>query len=428
MQIQESIFPAEQLPPRIRYEKLFSRLPALKESTKRRGRPPVSRNAILRSLIHGNLRRFATLGDLVFELENNPSIFSALGFSPLDRVPSVERFSSFHHDTPNELLQEIRQALVAMLLDKGVVKGDILTLDSCPIVVSVKENNPKTSLGHNRFDKHTPPRGDPDARLGILCHYPARGNKKVSYFWGYRNHVLSDAITELPLEEVTHSANVSELHPARKFLKWAFHTFHTNVKAVTGDAEFDVEDILEFIFHNLKAMPVIPHNPRNEQNIGYTIKNRTVFCEADLPMVHRGKMTVKTTTGAGITYRQYSCSLHWRKSIAQQYLFCPALHPKFFKQKGCNILIRLTPTIRSQIDYDSRIFKELYNKRPNVERIFSRLLSITAQNPTVKGLTAIRNHVTIAHITVLLVALAAHREGHEDKLRYVRYFVPNFLK
>jgi hypothetical protein len=29
---------------------------------------------------------------------------------------------------------------------------------------------------------------------------------------------------------------------------------------------------------------------------------------------------------------------------------------------------------------------------------------------------------------VLLVALAAHREGHEDKLRYVRSFVPNFLK
>jgi hypothetical protein len=43
------------------------------------------------------------------------------------------------------------------------------------------------------------------------------------------------------------------------------------------------------------------------------------------------------------------------------------------------------------------------------------------------GTNAIRNYCTIAHITVLLVALAAKRSGHPDKIRYVRSFVPNFL-
>jgi hypothetical protein len=49
------------------------------------------------------------------------------------------------------------------------------------------------------------------------------------------------------------------------------------------------------------------------------------------------------------------------------------------------------------------------------------------QNPTVKGLRAVRNHCTIAHITVLLVALTAHKMGCEDKIRFVKSFVPSFL-
>ena len=60
-----------------------------------------------------------------------------------------------------------------------------------------------------------------------------------------------------------------------------------------------------------------------------------------------------------------------------------------------------------------------------MERIFSRLLAISMQRPTVIGLAATKNHCTIAHMTVLLVALTAHRLGYEDKIRYVKSFLPN---
>ena len=46
----------------------------------------------------------------------------------------------------------------------------------------------------------------------------------------------------------------------------------------------------------------------------------------------------------------------------------------------------------------------------------------------IRGLTSIRNHCTISHIAVLLVALAAHEFGHDDKIRFVRTFVPDFLR
>ena len=49
------------------------------------------------------------------------------------------------------------------------------------------------------------------------------------------------------------------------------------------------------------------------------------------------------------------------------------------------------------------------------------------QRPTVIGLAATKNHSTIAHMTVLLVALTAHRLGYEDKIRYVKSFLPSLV-
>ena len=47
---------------------------------------------------------------------------------------------------------------------------------------------------------------------------------------------------------------------------------------------------------------------------------------------------------------------------------------------------------------------------------------------TVRGFQSIRNHCTIAHISVLLVATVALEHGHNDKLAFVRSFIPNFMK
>ena len=194
------------------------------------------------------------------------------------------------------------------------------------------------------------------------------------------------------------------------------------IEGVAGDANYDAEDILRYIIEQMKAEAVIPRNPGNTQNTPYTVKKDKIYCQAELPMYRKGKMTTK-----GITYCQYSCPLHWSKEFRGKYLLCPAGHPKFLKQKGCNVLIRLSPSIREKINYGTQRFKELYNMRTSVERVFSRLLAIAMQKPTVKGLRAIRNHCTVAHITVLLVALTAHRMGYVDKIRFVKSFVPNFM-
>ncbi len=119
--------------------------------------------------------------------------------------------------------------------------------------------------------------------------------------------------------------------------------------------------------------------------------------------------------------------MHYSKKYQYQFIVCPVYHPKFFDRKGCYAYKRIDADIRKQIDYGSESFKKESNLRSGSERVFSRLLSICMQKPSVIGLNATANHCTIAHITVLLVALTAVKNNVKDQLRFIKSFLPNFM-
>jgi len=75
------LFQPQDLPPKIRYEKVFSLLPSLSShANKKRGRPAFSKNSLLRALIYKNLRGLPSLSELAFELKNNPVMAEVIGF------------------------------------------------------------------------------------------------------------------------------------------------------------------------------------------------------------------------------------------------------------------------------------------------------------------------------------------------------------
>ena len=98
----------ETLPPRVKYDFLFEPLPFLSLHPKERGRPPFSRDALLKAFVYKALRRLKTLSDLTFEFYNNPMMSQAVGFDPYKTTPSIERFSEFLRETPHPLLETIR--------------------------------------------------------------------------------------------------------------------------------------------------------------------------------------------------------------------------------------------------------------------------------------------------------------------------------
>ena len=419
--IQPELIQPEQLSPRLRWEKLFQFLPAWPQSARPTGRTPINRHSLLKALIYQRLTRKRFLRDLHTHLLDNPPILAALGLDPYQPPPSLERFSAFLSDEPHEPLQAIRIELVKQLLQAEVIHAQHVGLDSCPIPSWVRENNLKTSLRHRRWDKTTPPKADPDARLGVRIHYPNPGQTQVEYFWGYRNHTLADLESELPLWEITHPNSVAETTVAIPLLERARTDLSLPIVSVSGDAEYDFEKLLAYIVHTLHAKPFIPYNPRNAQDQdGFRRDGQAVHCPANLGMHRHGRMTVK-----GITYAQYRCPFY--EGPKPDLLICPIGHPKFTAQKGCNYLWRITDNLRDHIPYGTEEFKLHYNRRTAIERVFSRLLAITVQEPSVRGLHSVRNHCTISHIAVLLVALAAHKLDYDDKIRFVRTFVPYFL-
>jgi hypothetical protein len=407
------------------FKTLFSNLDASHlDSHPSTGRKPIPRESLLRAIIFKNLKAIPTLTELVTELKDNPSAAIRCGFNILRPLPSVERFSSFLKNTHNKELQKTRLQLIHNLIDLAVITGEYLSIDSCPIPARVKENNLKTNV-KNRFSKFHIPKGSPDARLGIMVIFPKPNQKQIRYFWGFRDHVVIDAKEELPIWHITKPANVHESVMFCPIFKLIQNEFHFSVKAVIGDAAYDTNSILKYVVKDLKAKPRISRNPRNTQNppnIQFS-KSGNPICQAQLEMINYGSFYDKKQNRCR---RKWVCPLHYSKKIARQYLLCPAFHPKFFSQKGCYVYIRIDQDIRSEIDYGSSSFKTDAKLRSGSERVFSRLLNICMQNPPVISINAVSNYVTIAHITVLLVALTAAKNSMKDKVRFIKSFLPRF--
>lgn len=406
-----------------KYEILFDNLVCsrLEINLHKAGRPPVPKSALLKALIYKNLKPLPTLLDLSVDLIDNPSAALKCGLNPSSNPDALkERFSSFLKDTPNDFLQAVKNSLVFELINLKQIAGEILSIDSCNILANVKENNLKTSC-KDRFDKFKIPKGDPDAKLGIMVNFNNSSKKGLRYFWGYRNIVISDALSELPVTELTKPANVSEQSLFIPSFTLTQNTFHFPVKEVVGDAIFDAEYILKFIMNDLKAIPRIARNPRwNIYSDTRPSSSGGLICIAGFDMLYWGKFKDR-----GKIRKKFVCPITHSKRFASKIPLCPWNHPKFVNGKGCTAYLRGDYEIRKDIDYGSETFKKSYNKRTSSERIFSRLLTLCMQNPSVIGLNATANHCTIAHITVLLLALTAVKTGHKDKIHFIKKFLPN---
>ena len=103
---------------------------------------------------------------------------------------------------------------------------------------------------------------------------------------------------------------------------------------------------------------------------------------------------------------KFVCPIKGSKKFAKDHPYCPWLHPRFVEGTGCYSYLRVDvdESIRASINYVSESYKRDFNKRTSSERVFSRLLSILMQKPSVIGLAATANLCTISHITVLAVA------------------------
>ena len=160
---------------------------------------------------------FSQITDLADYLDNNRIIAHYCGFDIMKPLPSYWMYDRFLKKMDNAALKEIMAAQVKKLYELGIVDASFIGLDSTPVAANTKQNNPK-SFTKDKFNPEKQPKADPDCALGVHSASNQHNERRYEFYWGYKNHVLVECISGLPLYELTTPGNIADFSVAAEIL------------------------------------------------------------------------------------------------------------------------------------------------------------------------------------------------------------------
>lgn len=173
-----------------------------------------------------------------------------------------------------------------------------------------------------------------------------------------------------------------------------------------ADVAYDKRYLYTFVKEQIKGETLISINKRNEQPKKLLGANGCPICQANLEMKYHGLCKEPHRTR-----KAFRCPITAgsHKNKAKLPSACPCMHEKFITDKcyGCTAYIDVTDDARSQVPRQSKHYEENYAKRTEVERYFSRLGRREVEQTTHFTYRSIRNQMTIAHLSLVLTAIAS---------------------
>lgn len=154
------------------------------------------------------------------------------------------------------------QKTVLQAAKLGLIDTSFISPDSTHVSANTHQNNPK-SFAKNKFSKDNQPRSDKDCRLGVHTASNQHNERKLEYYWGYKNHVLVDCVTGLPIFEMTATAEVADSTVAKDILSKTNEFLSLEECTFIGDEGYDVKEIYNFVRNDLHGDCFIPLNKRN---------------------------------------------------------------------------------------------------------------------------------------------------------------------
>ena len=372
------------------------------------GRKGYAKSAYLKALIYKQSEQIKYVSDLIRDLESRPAICMLIGFAP-GKLPDASQFSRFLSSTNNSEVQELTHSAAKLLIEHGHVSTDVLIGDSKPVRANTRDNNPKNP--NRSLRKSSRIKRNPAASLGYYSYIkqPSHGGKRqLAYFWGYRTHVLVSR-EGVVLVESTKPNDVSDKDVAKSLMRKLKRTYgQKKGRKIILDAAYDSNDVYNFITNEMKSEPFIAENPRYRKALTDRDNKGRPVCEAGFPMKYGG--SANEADRARVKYR---CPIKGgsKKELAKLPTDCPVAHPRFTEGKcyGCTAYVDLAGDARAKAlaKRQSKSFTETFNLRTEVERYFSRLGPREVEDTTLYNYRAIRNQMSIAHLSLNLVAVAA---------------------
>ena len=388
------------------------------------GRTGYSRHAMLRAFIIKHLEEIKSVPRLIDFLDSHPALSHMCGFS-MGSLPDASQFYRFLSDTPNIPLKNLAISINQQLIDNEVISLNHFIMDSKPVMAATRDNNFKNPK-RNTTNKNKIPKHNPSATLCYYSYQEVNGKKdNYIFFWGYRTHVIVSK-EGIPLVELTLPNNITDAKVAKKLIRKLKSTYHFKKSAIfIADAAYDDRALYDFIVGKMKCQAFIPINPRNQQENKVLGPHLCPLCDAGIEMKSNGVYT------EGRRKRiKFRCPLKVSRSIAKKYPDgCPVKKECSSEGKayGCTKYLDITDDARSRVPRDSDFFKKTYNLRTEVERYFARLGDREFEQTTHYKLRAIKNQLTIAHLSMSLIAYtAAILMKKPDKIRSYRTFAIHY--
>jgi len=205
------------------------------------------------------------------------------------------------------------------------------------------------------------------------------------------------------LVEVTLPNNVTDAKVAKRLIRQLKRTYGAKKGAIfLGDKAYDEKELYTLIVEQIKGQAFIRLNPRNQKETPQFGPHGCPLCPAELEMKSCG-----TVAEAHRTRIKFRCPIRASKKFAARYPDgCPIADPHFSRY-GCTRYIDVTDDARSRVPRDSKSFKETIKQPQVVEQYFARLGDREAEQTTHHDLKSVRNQMTIAHLSLSLVAVAA---------------------
>lgn len=382
------------------YNELFMNLDlsCIPEYNSKTGRTGYSNHAMICAFIVMKCEGFSQISDLLDFLSNNLIIAYYCGFNVMDKLPSYAKFTRFIREFDNDVLQIVMQSQVLKAVDLTLVDPSFIALDATPVKANVSNNNPK-SFKKDKFSKNIQPKADKDCRLGVQTASNQHDEKNYEFYWGYKNHILVDCISGLPICELTTGANISDSSVTLDMLKKANSFLPLAECSFLADKAYDVKAIYNTVRDTYNGDCFIALNKRNTKN-PKKLPSGNIICEAGLAMHKDGKLSDN-----GRTRQKYRCPFKRSKSGR-----CPCNHKCWNngkKNRGCTKYVTLPDDYRLSIDRSSIAFKAVYALRTEIERYNSRFKQAGCERVFVRNGNSVKNLNTLAHISLLSVAIAA---------------------
>lgn len=368
------------------------------------GRKGYSVRGMWSALIAGVVYRYPSIADLVRQLNMNPGLRFICGFPAVDDIPSEDAFGRFLSKlVENEAeLEWCFQDLVKRFKEIAVDFGQKVVADSTDIQAY--------SNGYRKV------KSDPDARWGAKRGKGGGGkdseeakekgskNKDLYYWFGYKIHLLIDAIYELPISFEITPANETDTKQLKTLLEKAKENLpEIEIENVIADAGYDSKDNCQTVFTEYEAIPVIPLNLGNEKSPpGICNSQGTALCRCGLEMVYWGRDG---------NYLKYRCPEAAGKSK------CPSRYKCTPSAYGSVLKLPISQDYRrySGLPRETKKWKRLYRLRTAVERVNSRLKEILIANELrVRGKAKVLVR-TVLNLLVMMAVGVGMAEGKKLK-------------